>query len=219
MKFTIPQLIAKLSLAAILMVASHGASAQGMYTMAQNANVQIKVLGKTNADQLMVATTAMESQGKFKFDGKNLADITALSFNLSAQELQPTKTPINKRAYKLLSSANPKINFKVICASVKQKEHDQYGVVLGGELTVGGVTQLKCMLLNATMNADSTITLSGHTNIQLVNDDLKSKHFMEGPLQVANDIAIQFSFTYKKDIQDTPIEMPQNMQRDYITKL
>jgi len=220
MKFFNP-LIIKLIVGCILLVASQNLMAQAVYTLAQNTAVEIKVLGKTTTDDVIIATTSMESQGSFKFDGQNLDDVTSLSFNLYAENLQANKSAINKRAYKVLNATkNPNIRFNVKCATVIPNQYNKYGVILGGELTVGGVTQLKCMLLNATMNDDSTITLTGHTNVQLTNDNLKSVKFMEGPVMVDNDLAIQFTFIYKKDlIQDAPIDTPHNMMQDYITKL
>jgi polyisoprenoid-binding protein YceI len=214
-------LIIKLIVGCIFMVASQNLMAQAVYTLAQNTAVEIKVLGKTNADHIVIATTSMEGQGNFKFDGQNLDDVTSLSFNLYAENIQASKSAVNKRAFKVLNATkNPNIRFKVKCATVTPTQNNKYGVILGGELTVGGVTQLKCMLLNATMNDDSTITLTGHTNVQLTNDNLKSIKFMEGPVKVDNDLAIQFTFIYKKDlIQDAPIQTPHNMMQDYITKL
>ena len=219
--FNTPLLIIKLTVACIVLIATQNVNAQAVYSLAQNTTVEIKVLGKSNADAMVIATTSIGGQGKFKFDGQNLDDITSLSFNLSAQNIQGKKAAINKRVYKALYAANnPTINYTVKCATVIPTQNNRYGVILGGELTVGGVTQLKCMLLSATMNIDSTITLTGHTNIQLIEDNLKSIKFMEGPVQVDNDLAIQFTFIYKKDaIQDAPIITPHNMMQDFITQL
>lgn len=220
MKLFTKLLIIKLTVAGIVLLASPIVSAQN-YTLAQNTSVEIKVLGKSASDAMVIATNAMEGQGKFKFNGQNLEDITSLSFNLSAQNIDAKKTTLSKRAYKALYAANnPTIRYIIKCATVTPTHDNKYGVILGGELTVGGVTQLKCMLLSATMNADSTITLTGHTNIQLTNDNLKSVKFMEGPVKVDNDLAIQFTFIYKKDlVQDNPIDNQHNMLQDYITQL
>jgi hypothetical protein len=219
--FNAPLLINKLIVAALLLVAAQNVNAQAAYTLAQNTAVEIKVLGKTSTDDMVINTTSMEGQGNFKFDGQNLNDVTSLSFNLYAENIQGHKSAVNKRAFKVLNATkNPNIRFKVKCATVIPTQNNKYGVILGGELTVGGVTQLKCMLLNATMNDDSTITLTGHTNVQLTNDNLKSIKFMEGPVQVDNDLAIQFTFIYKRDLmQDAPIDTPHDMMQDYITKL
>lgn len=215
-----PLLITKLIVAGILLVTTT-VKAQVVYSLAQNTAVEIKVLGKTNTEHVTIATTAMEGQGKFKFDGQNLDDITSLHFNLSAQNIQGKQATVNKRAFKALyANNNPTIRYTVKCATVTPTQNNKYGIILGGELTVGGITQLKCMLLNATMNDDSTITLTGHTNVQLTNDNLKSIKFMEGPVQIDNDLAIQFTFIYKRDnIQDAPVITPHNMMQDYITKL
>lgn len=220
MKLITKLLITKLTIACIVLLAPQVVNAQ-TYTLAQNTAVEIKVLGKSNTDGVVIATTSMESQGNFKFDGNNLDDITSLSFNLYAQNLQGKKSDVNKDAYKVLNATkNPNIRYTVKCATVTPTVNNKYGIILGGELTIGGVTQLKCMLLNATMNDDSTITFTGHTNVQLTNDNLKSVKFMEGPVKVDNDLAIQFTFIYKKDLmQDAPIDTPHNMMQDYITKL
>ena len=219
--FNTPLLIIKLTVAGMLLLATQNVMAQTVYTLTQNTAVEIKVLGRSNADDMIVATTAMEGHGNFKFNGNNLDDVTSLSFNLYAQNLQGKKSDVNKRAYKVLNATkNPNIRYTVKCATVTPTVNNKYGIILGGELTIGGVTQLKCMLLNATMNDDSTITLTGKTNIQLTDDNLKSVKFMEGPVKVDNDLTIQFTFIYKKDlIQDTPIETPHNMMQDYITQL
>ena len=212
----------KLSLAALLLVASQNVFAQTVYSLTQNTAVEIKVLGKSTADDRLIATASIEGQGEFKFDGENLDDITSFNFNLSAQNLECKKSAaVNKRAYKVLNATkNPTISYKVNCATVTPGQKGKYGIILGGELTVGNVTQLKCMLLSATMNDDSTLTLTGNTYVQLNNDDLKSPKFMEGPVNVNDDLAIQFTFIYKKNlIQDTPIHNPHKMLQDYITQL
>ncbi len=214
-------LINKLIVAIIIVIATTNVKAQVVYTLASTTAVEIKALGKTSTDDIVIATTAMEGQGKFKFNGQNLDDITSLSFNLSAQNLEGKRAAINKRVHKALYAANnPVIRFDVKCATVTQSENNRYGVILGGELTVGNVTQLKCMLLSATMNADSTITLTGHTNIQLTDDNLKSIKFMQGPVTVNNDMAMQFTFIYKKNVmQDAPMEIQPGTFTDYITQL
>ena len=220
--FNTPVLIIKLTVVCIVLMATRNVSAQAVYTLAENTNVvEIKVLGKNSKDDMIVAATAMQSRGNFKFDGRNLDDITSLSFNLSAQNIQGKKNAVNQRVYKALyATNNPTISYIVKCATVIPTQGNRYGIILGGELTVGGITQLKCMLLSATMDADSTITLTGHANIQLTEDNLKSIKFMEGPVQVANDLAIQFTFVYKKDlIQDAPMDIQPGIYKDYITKL
>lgn len=214
-------LINKLIVAIILMIGTQNVSAQVGYTLASNTAVEIKVLGKTNTDDIVIATTSMEGQGNFKFDGQNLDDVTSLSFNLYAENIQDSKSAVNKRAFKVLNATkNPNIRFNVKCATVTPTQYNKYGVILGGELTIGGITQLKCILLNATMNDDSTITITGKTNIQLTNDNLKSAKFMQGPVKVDNDLAIQFTFIYKKNVmQDAPMDIQPRIYNDYITKL
>ncbi|WP_460692473.1 hypothetical protein [Mucilaginibacter puniceus] len=214
-------LINKLIVAIVLIIATQNVSAQVIYTLTSNTAVEIKVLGKTSTDDMVITTTAMQGQGNFKFDGQNLDDITSLSFNLSAQNINGKKAGVNKRAYKALYAGNnPTISYNIKCATVTPTHDNKYGVILGGELTVGGITQLKCMLLNATMNDDSTITLTGHTNVQLTDDNLKSIKFMEGPVQIDNDLAIQFTFIYKRDVmQDAPMDIQPVIYNDYITKL
>ncbi len=195
--------------------------AQAVYTMAQNTVVEIKMLGKSTADDRVVGTNSMQGQGNFKFNGESLVDVTSLSFDLSAQNIQGKKSDVNKRAYKALyANQNPTISYTVKCATVTPIHDNKYAIILGGELTVGRVTQLKSILLSAVMGADSTITLTGKTNIQLTEDNLKSAKFMEGPVHVGNDLALQFTFVYKKDtIQDIPVITPHNLMNDFITKL
>lgn len=220
-RFNITQVIKTIIIVMYFVLAGKVVNAQVVYTLAKNTAVEIKVLGKSDADAMVIGTTGMEGRGDFKFNGETLNDINSLSFNLSAQNMEAKKAFHNKRVYKALYAANkPVISYNIKCATVIPTYDNNYGVILGGELTVGEVTQLKCMLLNATMNADSTITLTGNTRIQLINDNLKSVKFMQGPVQVDNDMDIRFTFVYKKDAnQDTPADYKRDIMADYLTKL
>lgn len=190
----------KLIIAAIIFFAvPHLAVAQVIYQLAPSPAVVIKVSGKSNVHDWIMTTTAIESQGKFKLTGDNLADITSLSFTVAAKSLKSGKSSMDNRTYKTIKADQyPNITYKLTSATVSAISQKNYLVKTKGELTIAGVTQTVNVSVNATVNADNTITCTGTENIKLTDYGIKPPSFLLGAMKVYNDLAIQFTLIYKK---------------------
>ncbi|GAB2973907.1 hypothetical protein GCM10027049_05080 [Mucilaginibacter puniceus] len=175
------------------------AAAQVTYQLVQNPAVVIKVSGKSNVHDWTMTTTAIESQGKFKLNGDNLADVTSLSFSVVAKSLKSGKSSMDNRTYKTIKASQyPNITYKLTSATVSSISSKNYLVKTKGQLTIAGVTQPINVSVTATVNADNTITCTGTENIKLTDYGIKPPSFLLGAMKVYDDLAIQFTLIYKK---------------------
>ena len=175
------------------------ATAQVTYQLAQSPAVFIKVSGKSNIHDWVMTTKGIESQAKFKLDGNNLADVTSLSFSVAAESLKSGKSTMDNRTYKTIKADQyPNITYRLTSATVSHISQKNYLVKTKGELTIAGVTQPINVSVNATVNADNTITCTGTANIKLTDYGIKPPSFVLGTMKVYNDLAIQFTLIYKK---------------------
>jgi polyisoprenoid-binding protein YceI len=106
---------------------------------------------------------------------------------------------MDNRTYKTIKADQyPSITYKLTSATVSAISPKSYLVKAKGELTIAGVTQPINVSVNATLNADNTITCTGTENIKLTDYGIKPPSFMLGAMKVYNDLAIQFTLIYKK---------------------
>lgn len=174
-------------------------TAQVTYQLSQSPAVVIKVSGKSNVHDWVMTTTAIESEGKFKLTGDNLVDVTSLNFSVAAKSLKSGKSSMDKRTYKTIKADKyTTISYKLTSAVVSPIRQNTYLVKTKGELTIAGVTKSISVSVNATVNADNTITCTGTENIQLTDYGIKPPSFLLGTMKVYNDLAIQFTLIYKK---------------------
>lgn len=175
------------------------AAAQVTYQLVQSTAVVIKVSGKSNVHNWTMTTKAIESQGKFKLNGDNLADVTSLNFTVAAKSLKSGKSSMDNRTYKTIKADQyPNITYKLTSATVSHINQNNYLIKTKGELIIAGVTQPINVSVNATVNADNTITCTGTENIKLTDYGIKPPSFVLGTMKVYNDLAIQFTLIYKK---------------------
>ncbi len=199
MKNTGNPLAAMFIAAFIFLAVPQVVTAQVTYQLVQSPAVVIKVSGKSNVHDWTMTATGIESQGKFKLNGDNLTDVTSLSFTVAAKSLKSGKSSMDNRTYKTIKADQyPNITYKLTSATVSHISQKNYLVKTKGELTIAGVTQPVNVSVNATVNADNTITCTGTENIKLTDYGIKPPSFMLGTMKVYNDLAIQFTLIYKK---------------------
>ncbi len=199
MKNTGNSLAAMFIAAFIFLAVPHIAAAQVTYQLSASPAVVIKVSGKSNVHDWTMISTGIESQGRFKLNGDNLADVTYLSFSVAAKSLKSGKSSMDNRTYKTIKANQyPNITYKLTSAIVSPIRQNNYLIKTKGELTIAGVTQPVNVSVNATVNADNTITCTGTENIKLTDYGINPPSFMLGTMKVYNDLAIQFTLIYKK---------------------
>ena len=192
--------VIKLIIAAfIFLAAPQIMMAQTTYTLSDSPDAFIKVSGKSNVHDWDMTSTKMESQGKFKFTGEILNDLTSLSFSLPAKSLKSGKSSMDNRTYKSINAEKyPAINYRLTSATVTSIQKDKYLIKTKGALTIAGVTQPITIDVTAVINPNNTITCTGKENIQLTDYGIKPPTFMLGAMKVYNDLTIQFNLIYKK---------------------
>lgn len=190
----------KLIIAAIIFLAVPTlVTAQATYKLAQSPDVTIKVLGSSNVHDWTMASTAMESQGDFTFDGDKLQGLRSFSFRLAVKSLHSDHASMDDRTYKSVNASKyPNISYKLTSAVVTSVGGNKYLIKTKGDLTIAGATQPISMDVTATVGADNTITCVGARKIQLTDYGIKPPTFMLGTMKVTNDLTIQFNLIYKK---------------------
>jgi polyisoprenoid-binding protein YceI len=142
----------------------------------------------------------MESQGDFKFEGGTLHSVHSFSFSLEAKSLKSDHESMDNRTYKTIKADQfPKITYKLGSAVVTVVQKNKYSIKTTGELTIAGTSQTIEMIVNAVVNADNTITVTGSQKIKLTDYKIDPPSFMLGAMKVKNDLTIQFNLQYKNN--------------------
>ncbi len=175
--------------------------AQTSYKLASGPDVSIKILGSSNVHDWVMTSTAMESQGNFKFgEGNQLRAITSFSFSLNAKSLKSDHESMDSRTYKTIKADQyPKIVYKLNSAAITEVQKNKYLVKTTGDLTIAGATQTITMNVTAVVNADNTLNCTGSQKIKLTDYKIDPPSFMLGAMKVKDDLTIQFNLIYKNN--------------------
>ncbi|MEO6851041.1 MAG: YceI family protein [Mucilaginibacter sp.] len=173
--------------------------AQTGYKLTTGTDVAIKVLGSSNVHDWVMATSAMESQGNFKFgEGNQLRELTGFSFSLNAKSLKSEHESMDNRTYKTIKADKyPKIAYKLISAVITPIQKNKYLVKTTGDLTIAGVTQTISMNVTAIVSDENTISCTGSEKLKLTDFKIDPPSFLLGAMKVTNDLTIQFNLLYK----------------------
>jgi polyisoprenoid-binding protein YceI len=174
--------------------------AQAIYKAAAGQERNIKVSGTSNVHDWVMNSTAIDSQGRFNFDGKNiLRTINAFSFSLNAKSLKSEHDTMDKRTYKLLKAdQHPKITYKLNSSVVTKQANNNYLIKSTGTLTIAGVSQTVFMDVIGVVNSNNTITCSGSKTIKLTDYKLTPPSYMGGAMKVGNELTINFAIAFKR---------------------
>lgn len=178
----------------------HQLKAQAIYKLSPGKDININVLGSSNVHDWTMTSSAMESQGDFKFEGGTLHSVHSFSFSLEAKSLKSDHESMDNRTYKTIKADQfPKITYKLGSAVVTVVQKNKYSIKTTGELTIAGTSQTIEMIVNAVVNADNTITVTGSQKIKLTDYKIDPPSFMLGAMKVKNDLTIQFNLQYKNN--------------------
>lgn len=174
--------------------------AQATYTLVPKAPLFLKVLGSSNVHDWEMASATMQSQGDFKFDGKNtLTSINAFQLSVDAKTLKSNHSSLDNRAYKVMKAADhPKIVYNLRSTDITTVSKNKYLVKALGDLTIGGVKKSISMNVNVVVNADNSITCTGSEKLKLSDYNIAPPSYMAGTMKVGNDLTIEFAQTYRK---------------------
>src|SRR5688572_9820016 len=121
----------------LLMSLPQLSEAQAIYKASAGQERNIKVSGTSNVHDWAMNSTAIDSQGRFNFDKKNIMrTISAFSFSLNAKSLKSEHDTMDKRTYKLLKAdQHPKITYKLNSSVVTKQTNNNYLIKSTGTLT------------------------------------------------------------------------------------
>jgi len=177
-----------------------------VYKLSPSADVNIKVLGSSNIHDWTMTSTALESQGNFKFSEGQLKEVTAFSFSLNAKSLKSDHQSMDNRTYKTINADQfPKIIYRLSSATITSVQKNKFLIKTTGELTIAGTTQTITMNVTAVVNADNSLTCTGSEKLKLTDYKIEPPSFMLGAMKVTNDLTIQFNLTYKSSLLITKI--------------
>ena len=199
MKYLKKTFVSVITIAVALLVIPQVLSAQSVYKIAAGKDVNVKVLGSSNVHDWTMTATGIESQGEFKVDDEQLKSLTAFSFAVEAKSLKSEHESMDNRTYKAMNADKfPKITYRLTSAAISTVAKNKFLIKATGDLTISGASQTVTLLVNATVNADNTITCTGSQKIKLTDYKIQPPSFMLGAMKVANDLTIQFNLNYKK---------------------
>ncbi|MGV3705883.1 MAG: YceI family protein [Arcticibacter sp.] len=174
------------------------ASAFTQISVAQTYKVapgsEIKVAGTSNIHDWTMQSNTVSGDAQLALNGKDLADVKALSFNMAVKSLKGKEDLLNTRAYKAMKADKyTNITFKLNAASVAGD------VVKGtGALTIAGVTKEVALQGKATENADGSVTITGSRKIKMSEYGIQPPSFMLGALKVADEVNVIYTLKLKK---------------------
>ena len=172
--------------------------AQAIYKLSAGKDVKIDVLGSSNVHDWTMTSSAMESQGDFKFEGGNLHSLLSFSFSLDARSLKSDHESMDNRTYKTIKADQyPKITYKLNSATVTQVQKNKYSIKTTGNLIIAGASQTIVMIVTAIVNPDNTINCTGSERLKLTDYKIDPPSFMLGAMKVKDDLTIQFNLEYK----------------------
>jgi polyisoprenoid-binding protein YceI len=172
--------------------------AQTIYKLSTSKDVNINVLGSSNVHDWTMTSSAMESQGDFKFEGGSLRSLFSFSFSLDAKSLKSQHESMDNRTYKTIKADQyPKITYKLNSATVTQVQKNKYSIKTTGDLTIAGASQTIVMIVTAIVNPDNTINCTGSEKLKLTDYKIDPPSFMLGAMKVKDDLTIQFNLVYK----------------------
>ncbi|MDB4903268.1 MAG: yceI [Mucilaginibacter sp.] len=172
--------------------------AQAIYKLSAGKDVNINVLGSSNVHDWTMTSSAMESQGDFKFEGGSLRSLFSFSFSLDAKSLKSQHESMDNRTYKTIKADQyPKITYKLNSATVTQVQKNKYSIKTTGDLTIAGASQTIVMIITAIVNPDNTINCTGSEKLKLTDYKIDPPSFMLGAMKVKDDLTIQFNLVYK----------------------
>lgn len=184
----------------LCLLSAQVAMAQSVYKVSTNKNSKIIVVGKSNVHDWEMTSSGTESQGTFKFNGKNeLVGLTGFNFAVAAKSLKSGKSSMDERTYKSMKASDfPKISYKLTSADVSMVQANKYSIQTTGTLTIAGKTQNIAMKVMAQVNADQTISCQGSEKLFLTDYGISPPSFMLGAMKVGNDLVIKFDLNYTK---------------------
>ncbi|MGF1925980.1 MAG: YceI family protein, partial [Bacteroidia bacterium] len=165
-----------------------------------NKNAKVTVVGKSNVHDWEMNSAGIESQGTFKFNGKNeLVGLSAFNFSVAAKSLKSGKSSMDERTYKSIKASEfPKISYRLTSAEVTLIQANKYSIQTTGALTIAGKTQTISMKVMAVVNSDQSITCQGSEKLLLTDYGISPPSFMLGAMKVGNDLIIKFDLNYNK---------------------
>lgn len=193
----IPAIVAIMAVA-VLSILPGKSSAQNLYKITADKDVNIKVQGTSNVHDWSLTSTKLDSQGDFKVENGQLLSLTSFYFTIDAKSLKSEHESMDGRTYKTMKADQyPKVTYKLVSATITTIQKGKYLIKAKGDLTIAGVTQSITLDVTALVNADNTITCTGSEALKLTDYKIDPPSFMLGAMKVKNDLTIQFKLLYK----------------------
>lgn len=172
-------------------------NAQTNYRLDLQKKPLVEVAGTSNVHDWTMKANAVESQGTFKLNGKELVGVSSLSFSVQAKSLKSGKASMDTRTYKSIRADEfPKISYQLKSATVTPLQAHKYQLQTTGNLTIASATQLISLTVMATVNADGSIVCTASTPLKLTDYKIEPPSFMLGAMKVGNGLQIKFELTY-----------------------
>jgi polyisoprenoid-binding protein YceI len=175
--------------------------AQSVYKINESKDIDMKLSGTSTLHKWAMDAKTFSGSADFTFKSPGqLSALTSLTFELAVTDLKSGESGLDKNAYKALDIKDHKdITYKLISATIIQKDEGKYLIKAHGNLTIAGVTKEVTMDVYCSVGKDETISCTGSESLNMTDYAVKPPKFMLGAMKTGDAITLDFTLVYKKE--------------------
>jgi polyisoprenoid-binding protein YceI len=183
---------------ALCLAHSQESKAQTSYSVDSNSVIYLK--GTSPLHNWGMVAHSFTGDAKFSFLADNqLSSITGFSLKVPIHNLKSESRSIEKSAYKALREDQYKdIVFDFTSAQFKPSGMNNYLILLRGNMTIAGVTQVTTLKMNAAMNENGSISCSGSLPIYLSDYNIERPTYLLGTMRVGEVLVLTYNLQLVK---------------------
>jgi polyisoprenoid-binding protein YceI len=183
---------------AFVLTSIPAANAQVAYKL--GAKSQMSLAGTSTLHDWTMQATSFSTNAQVGLSADNhLEGISALTLTLPVINLKGSKDGLNENAWETLKYEDHKnIIFKLTSARVTPGGANKYQIIATGNLTIAGTTKPVSMNVNATANADGSLTCIGSLPIKLSHFNIERPSFMFGTMSVGDAMTLSYTINLVK---------------------
>ncbi|MGB3799791.1 MAG: YceI family protein [Lewinella sp.] len=183
-----------------LMGFSHSGYAQVPYVVAEDQDVDIRLLGTSTVHDWEMKATSVTGRAEFIFAPGNIQELTALpslTFSLAVTDLRSESKGMDNNAYDALRADEfEQIDYLLYSATVSS-ETGGFLLKTKGKLTIAGTTRDVLMDVHLSVDQEGTVTCRGAYDLKMTDYGVKPPTFLMGVMKCGDDLTLEFSVDYR----------------------
>lgn|SRR5690606_7449025 len=161
----------------------------------QSSAAKVTIKGTSTLHDWDMTSSSGAVKATFTVSNDQVTDISALSFNVSAESLKSSKSGLDKNAYKALKTGTHKqIAFTMTSGKVTPGSGGNFKVSVTGNLTIAGTTKTTTIQGMGVYNpADKSISVKGSTKFNMTEYKVTPPTVMMGTIKTGDSITIDYN--------------------------